>query len=171
MPQDFRGRNAGQPYRLQGSVHTAYEAGALLGFNLAEPPGSANCAYDAQRAHIEGTSEVLLGGSGLALAYQKNASFPLRVVLRGQQGAADPSYLWCADLSETSGPVFISYASFNTACWDGSGNSFNPAADGVSSISFVVPGTLEAYTAFEYCVFGLAEGSSASDAPTQGSCQ
>lgn len=166
MPRDFLNHPAGMPYCVSGSVHPNYVAVALLGFNLAEPAASANCAYKPVDLNAVGPPAVqLTGGTGLAVSFNKMTASTLRVQIQGPNGASDENDRWCYTITDVSGPIFAPFAQFNTKCWDGTGTAYN--GQPISAVVFTVPGA-PAATPFSYCVNGFAVGTSAADAPMGG---
>jgi hypothetical protein len=113
---------------------------------------------------------VTLGGTGIHIAFGKKTGATLRIQVQGPTGAFNENDRWCYTITPVTGPVFAPYNQFNTKCWDGTGTTFNPATNAISAISFLVPGVEGADTAFDYCIFGFAEGNMGDTPPAQGEC-
>lgn len=174
-PQDFT-TGSGAPYCVSGTVGPSYNAEgvALLGFNLAQDPATADCSYTPVDPSAEGPPAVQLTGEGIAINTASTGSFILRVQIQGPNGTSDPNDRWCATITETNIKGFIPWSNFNTECWEG-GDGKDYAGEPISAIVFTVPGdgwgddwgneaTAEAVN-FDFCVNGFAAGSSAADAP------
>ncbi|MEO8213032.1 MAG: hypothetical protein ABI560_07560 [Myxococcales bacterium] len=170
MPKDFLSKAAADPYCVKGTVFANYDAVALLGFNLAEPPtSSANqCAYKPVDVNAAGPPSVTLTGTGIAVSFSKKNASELRIQVQGpnggKAGAEGAADRWCFKITPAEGPVFAPYTAFNSKCWDGTGTAFNPAVNKVSAVVFLVPGAV-APTPFDYCIGGFNTGSSTADAP------
>jgi xyloglucan-specific endo-beta-1,4-glucanase len=168
-PQDFLTKPAADPYCVAGTVIANYDAVALLGFNLAEPvaPG-VSCAYKPANPNADGPPAVTLTGTGIAVSFSKKTATELRIQVQGpnggKAGAVGAADRWCYKIIPAAGPVFAPYNMFNSACWDGTGTTFNPAVNKVSAVVFLVPGAA-APTPFDYCIGGFNTGSSIADAP------
>ena len=174
-PQDFTS-GSGAPYCVSGKVGPSFNAEgvALLGFNLAQDPATADCTYTPVDASAEGPPAVQLTGNGIAINTASTGSFILRVQIQGPNGTSDPNDRWCATITETNIKGFIPWSNFNTECWEG-GDGADYNGEPISAIVFTVPGdgwgddwgseaTAED-VAFDFCVNGFAAGSSAQDAP------
>ena len=164
-PEDFEEHEAGEPYCVSGGI-IEEEGIAALGFNLNESAATADCGYNALVLE-EPPPGVVLGGSGIALNYTvTHASLPeFRIQLTSPLGDSVDGETWCADLTSfyLGGSVFIPYTDFNTKCWDGSGEAFDPETP-ISSVAFVIVGGPSDAT-FNYCINGFAAGDSVDDAP------
>ncbi|MBN1605871.1 MAG: hypothetical protein JW940_04530 [Polyangiaceae bacterium] len=167
-PQDFTGMQSGDNFCAKGTVGDAYEAVALLGFNITEPAAGADCSYDPNAAEQKADPGVppSAGMKGIAVNISSNVASSLRIQIQGPDGGTDANDRWCYDLNASGSgggeKLFAPYAEFNTTCWDGKGNDYNN--EPISAVVFLVPGT-PAPTPYEYCVIGFAEGNAASDAP------
>jgi len=141
---------------------------ALMGFNLAEPlDGTSNqCAYDPASATQMGPPGVALTGTGIAINFTKSTAATLRIQIQGPDGATDANNRWCYTITPAAGPVFAPFSAFNTKCWDNTGTAYSNAP--ISAVVFLVPGTMGATTAFNYCITGFDTGAAATDAPTWG---
>ena len=161
-PKDFVTKAPADPYCVSGSVNANNDSVALLGFNLAQPVAGANCAYNPTLIQV--LPGVTLTGTGIAVAFSKKISTDMRIQVQGPMGATLATDRWCAKITDPAGPVFVPYTSFNTKCWDNSGTTFNPAANMIAAVSFLVAGGT-APTPFNYCIGGFSTGTSAADAP------
>src|ERR1700690_4170224 len=124
-----------------GSVASngAYASWAEAGFNVNQP-----------KSPTGGMARALsLPGSSMILSFENLAGSPLRVVL------IDSSFnAWCYTLTQTAGPVAIAMSSFNTQCWDNSGQSFQPGTD-IQAFQLAVPGSDPTTTPFNFCFLGV----------------
>jgi hypothetical protein len=124
-----------------GSVapNGAYASWAEAGFNLSQP-----------RSATGGMAETLsLTGSSMILSFENIAGSPLRVAL------VDSTFTtWCYILTQASGPVTIALSSFNTQCWDNSGQSLQPGT-GLQALQLSVPGSDTTSTPFNFCFLGV----------------
>jgi len=171
VPQDFTaGHAAGDPYCVAGTVHDDYEAVALVGFNLAEDKATADCSYNPADATEMGPPGVTMGGTGLAINFDKSIASTLRVQIQGPNGATDAGDRWCATITEVSGKVFVPWGDFVTQCWEGADMPLVPYNnEPISAVVFLVPGQAEGnFTDYDFCINGFATGSSADDAPDGG---
>lgn len=170
VPQDFTtGHAAGEPYCVEGTVHDDYEAVALLGFNLAEDKATADCSYNPADATEMGPPGVTMGGSGIAINFDKSVASTLRIQIQGPNGATDAGDRWCATITEVGGKVFVPYSEFVTECWEGAENPVPYNNEPISAVVFLVPGAAEGnFTDYDFCINGFATGSSADDAPDGG---
>lgn len=170
VPQDFTtGHSPGDGYCVQGTVHDDYESVALLGFNLAEDISTADCSYDPADAMSEGPPGVTMGGSGIAVNFEKSVASTLRIQIQGPDGATDATDRWCATITEVSGKVFVPYSEFVTECWEGASNPVPYNNEPISAVVFLVPGAAEGnFTNYGFCINGFATGTSADDAPDGG---
>jgi hypothetical protein len=173
--KDFTAKAPADPFCMAGTVgaEPAYKSVALLGFNVAEPPTSANCTYKPVDANAAGPPSVVPTAAGLAINFVKrgaDTSFTLRVQIQGPNGAKpDPVGAmdrWCATLTETQGKIFVPWANFTPSCWETTdakkGTPY--AKQPISAIVFSVPGKPTAVP-FDFCVNGFVQGAAATDAP------
>lgn len=174
-PQDFTG-GADGAYCVSGSVGPSYNAEgvALLGFNLAQDPATADCTYVPVDPSVQGPPGVTLTGSGIAFDFAKTGNFILRVQIQGPNGAADANDRWCATIEAPNGKDHIEWGDFNTECWSTSSGT-DYAGEPISAVVFTVPGegwgddwgdeATAAPVSFDFCVNGFAAGETAADAP------
>ncbi len=170
VPQDFTtGHAAGDSYCVEGTVHDDYESVALLGFNLAEDISTADCSYNPADAMGEGPPGVSMGGTGIAVNFNKTVASTLRIQIQGPNGATDPTDRWCATITEVQGKVHIPYSEFVTECWEGAENPVPYDNEPISAVVFLVPGAAEGnFTDYGFCINGFATGMTAEDAPDGG---
>jgi hypothetical protein len=171
-PQDFTGMKAGDNFCAKGTVGDAYEAVALLGFNITEPAATADCKYNPNAAQEKADPGVApsAGKAGIAVNISSNVASSLRIQIQGPDGGTDANNRWCYDLNASGSgggeKAFAPYSDFYTQCWGSTtaekGNKYNN--EPISAVVFLVPGT-PAPTPYEFCVIGFAEGNAASDAP------
>jgi hypothetical protein len=166
-PQDFMSTADGGPYHLTGTIHNAYEAVALLGFNINESiSGSADqCKYDPAVKDGPPTATIPSGATGIAVNWSA-AKLPadFRIQIQGVKGGSDATNRWCAGIKDASGPSFIPFTDFNTSCWKpADGKAYNN--EPIDAVAFLVPGTTSEKKAFDITIGGFAPGTSKSDAP------
>jgi hypothetical protein len=173
-PPDFTNKAAAAAYCVSGTVgaEPAYKSVALMGFNVNEP-ASASCVYKPVDTTAMGPPSVVPTADGIAVNFIKqgaDTTFTLRVQIQGPNGAmagtAGAADRWCATIAEVSGKVFVPWASFTPSCWETTaalkGTPY--AKQPISAVVFTVPGKLTD-TPYNFCVNGLAYGTSAADAP------
>ena len=167
-PVDFMSTKDGGPYQLKGKVGKAYEAVALMGFNLNEAidssKGATQCKYDPALKDGPPTVTMASGATGIAVNWSA-ATLPVtfRIQIQGVKGATDATNRWCATIKDTKGPSFIPFTDFNTTCWNTTGVKYNN--EPIDAVAFLVPGTTSAESPFDITVVGFAPGTSAADAP------
>jgi hypothetical protein len=176
-PRDFVDVADGGPYCVSGEVaqHGDWKAVALLGFDVASPPG-ADCSAKPLGETVGTRPTVEATGAGIAVNFVKqgdDTGFTWRVQVEGADGSSDEAQRWCANIQATSGKVFIPYGEFDTQCWhvntDGTtGADYTGAKydmEPISAVTFTVPSSDTVATPYQFCVNGFAEGSSENDAP------
>jgi hypothetical protein len=151
MPMDFSGQTTGMPRCVKGSVAmtTDYSGIAMLGFNLNQDNGT-----NAPQMTVTPMK------SGIMVDIANHAMSPLRLQVQTPNGGMNEKERWCAPISGAGG--FIPWASFNTACWDGSGTAY--AKEPISTAMVLVPGTSTAAVPFDFCVNSLVEADGAAGA-------
>ncbi|HEY4393146.1 MAG TPA: hypothetical protein VGP64_03745 [Polyangia bacterium] len=182
-PMDFTGQSPnGGPYEVKGTVYNDYNAVALLGFNLNEATtgGSTQCQYNAAAAKQNGpaTATIPSSATGIAVNWSESKAPPtsFRIQLQGPDAWNNSKHIWCANINDTQGPSFISFANFSTSCWCTAGSTdtactaannvkLNPASDMVDALAFLVPGTVGMTAPYDFTIIGFAPGTSAADAP------
>jgi len=133
-------------------ANATYNSWATAGFNLDQTQGS------------QATAKTLpLWATSITVAFSNQGGSPLRIQL------IDPSSnYWCYTLTGVASPVTIPLSSFNTQCWDNSGQAFTPGTP-VLAIELNVPGSNTEDIPYAFCFFGLtiqplADAGPASDA-------
>ncbi|MEI9937604.1 MAG: hypothetical protein WDO69_10335 [Pseudomonadota bacterium] len=173
-PQDFTTKAAADPYCISGTVgaEPAYKSVALLGFNVAEP-SSASCVYKPVDTTAMGPPGIVPTADGVAINFVKkgtDTSFTLRVQIQGPNGAlagdAGAADRWCSTITAVQGKVFVPWSSFTPSCWETTAAAMGTpyAKQPISAVVFTVPGKLTD-TPYNFCVNGLAYGTTAADAP------
>jgi hypothetical protein len=181
-PRDFLTTPDGGPYCVKGTVGPQYEDVVILGMELAGDPATADCTAKPLGMAVGERPTVMPTGDGIAVNFVKgggsggggDTGFTWRVQIEGANGSSDENERWCATVTETQGKVFIPYEKFDTQCWyvnadgtkaaDYAGAPYTKGTP-IAAVSFLVPGTLDSETPFEFCVNGFAPGTSAADAP------
>lgn len=174
MPMDFLAKAASAAYCVSGTVgaEPAYKSVALLGFNVNEP-SSASCAYKPVDTTAKGPPSVVPTADGIAINFIKQGSdttFTLRVQIQGPNGAmagdAGAADRWCSTITAVQGKVFVPWSSFTPSCWETTAAKMGTpyAKQPISAVVFTVPGKLTD-TPYNFCVNGLAYGTTAADAP------
>ncbi len=173
-PQDFTNKAAGTPFCVSGIVgkEPAYKSVALLGFNVNEP-ASASCVYKPVDTTAAGPAGVVPTADGVAINFVKqggDTSFTLRVQIQGPNGSlagtAGAADRWCATITEVQGKTFVPWSAFTPSCWETTaalkGTPY--AKQPITAVVFAVPGKTTD-TPYNFCVNGLAYGTSVADAP------
>jgi len=173
-PKDFTAKASGAAYCVSGTVgaEPMYKSVALLGFNVNEP-SSASCAYKPVDTTAMGPPSVTPTADGIAINFIKqgtDTTFTLRVQIQGPNGAmagdAGAKDRWCSTITAVSGKVFVPWSSFTPSCWETTAAAMGTpyAKQPLSAVVFTVPGKTTD-TKYDFCVNGLAYGTSAADAP------
>jgi hypothetical protein len=167
-PEDFMSTKDGGPYKLTGTIHNAYEAVALMGFNINEDINGKSDQCKADPTIKDGPPSVTMppsGATGIAVNWSA-AKLPadFRIQIQGVKGAADADQRWCAGIKDASGPSFIPFTDFNTQCWSpADGKKYNN--EPIDAVAFLVPGTTSEKKDFDITIGGFAPGTSKADAP------
>jgi hypothetical protein len=115
-----------------------YNSWAAAGFNV-----------DQTQASQATAKTLLLSASSITVAFSNQAGSPLLLQL------LDQGYnYWCYPLSGATSPVTIPLSSFNSACWDNSGQAFTPGTS-ILAINLDVPGSNSASTPYSFCFYGM----------------
>lgn len=102
---------------------------------------------------------------GIQLDVSNRAGSEVRVQIQALDGDTNERARWCAIVKGAGG--FIPWASFNSACWDGSGVAYQ--REPISGAMVLVPGTTDQPVSYEVCMNGLKEARAPSDsAPAAG---
>ena len=112
-----------------------YAAFALLGCNLNQPYGGEPGSWS-------------VDGFGMDLSLTNPGGSPLRVHCMDDSGN-----FWCADVRE--GQTGIAWESFNSQCWDNSGEPLLPGTS-LTMCGILVPGTNTDSVPFDFCVDRMA---------------
>jgi len=125
------------------AADTTYQSVAGLGFNLNQPEFVAD-------GGSSGPTGVTMSGKGLIVGFSNPGNTDVRVQL------SDPTntIYWCYDIAGAASPVFIPWASFNTACWDNSGTAFD-VSQPVAAIQLIIPSEATTDVAFNMCLSGI----------------
>jgi hypothetical protein len=124
-----------------GSVapNSEFQSWAGAGFNVNQP----------HAMPIALASQLSLSGTTMTLSFENIAGSPLEIQL------IDSSFgYWCYTLTQAAGPVAIPMVSFNSHCWDDSGQSFQPGTD-IQAFQLIVPGSDTIRTPFNFCFLGV----------------
>jgi hypothetical protein len=147
---DFAGGNGGSmsltygssSFCLSGTVppNSTYQSFAGVGFGVAEtqtPTGGQ-------------VTTLPLTATSITVNFANYDGSPLRF----QLSSINYQY-WCYDLTGASSPITIPLTSFNTACWDNSGQAF-VSGTGITELQFNVPGSNTSPTPYDFCMLGLS---------------
>jgi hypothetical protein len=133
----------GAKFCANGSVPASDEAGAGLGWNIAQMMGASTMA----KVPITTAVKLTFGGVSAGMRVQLSAS-------------ATVSYcytLTSADFT-TPGTVTIPFASFKTECWGATGIAYDGVVP-IEAIQIAVPGSAAgAAQAFDICVKDIEPG-------------
>jgi hypothetical protein len=123
------------------SDHQSY-AGAIFDIDQA--------AYTYTGGGNTGTAgSVPLIASSLTFSFSNSRGSPLEIQL------IDQKYnFWCYDLTRAQSPVVIPLASFNTRCWDKTGDPFASGTE-IMGVQLVVYGGASVAIPFDFCFEGL----------------
>jgi hypothetical protein len=127
---------------LSGTVppNSTYQSYAGVGFGVAET----------QTATGGEVTTLPLTATSITVNFANYDGSPLRFQL------SDITYqYWCYDLTGASSPITIPLTSFNTACWDNSGQAFG-SGTGITEMQFNVPGSNTSPTPYDFCMLGLS---------------
>lgn len=141
-PADFSTLGANEPLCVSGTVGPAYESVAMLGVNLNQAGGEDPPLF-----------EVTPTGSGIIVNYTNPGGSDLRIQIQGKNGETDENDRWCATLPASG--TEVKFTSFNTKCWDDSGDFYTMGTPIVAA-ALLVPGALTA-TNFNFCLNSLEE--------------
>jgi hypothetical protein len=174
-PRDFRSVAPGGPYNVKGIINKNYEAVAILGFNVSEviDGQTDQCWYDGSRMTSAGPEDmsmekIKLSSNGLAVAWTAKAKpGTLLIQLMASDGYANLDHVWCARVSDTTGPSFFRWANFYTYCLDyPTGHVAKQyAGESIDAIAFAVLGNGAFDEAYDFTISGFAAGSISTDAP------
>jgi hypothetical protein len=123
------------------AADATYASSAGLGFNLSQPQSNPDGSAPAPNL-------VSVSGSGVVVDLANLGGTDVRVQL------SDGANYWCYDLGSSSSPATIPWPSFNTACWDNSGSTFDKSSP-IESIQLTVPSGATSDTMYDVCLVGL----------------
>ncbi len=179
-PQDFMAVAQGGPYHVTGKVNKAYEAVALLGFNIGEAIGTDpnQCKYDPNKSTEDGPpsapmATITASTLGLAINWTAKTKPGLfRVQLQEPDCASNLGHCYCATVADATGPSFIPWGDFKAySCnYKDIVDTSDPAAiknakQHIDAVVNSVPGNGTTDTPFDFTVVGFAPGNSKDDAP------
>jgi len=119
-------------------ANETFNSWATAGFNVDQTQGTQATA-----------KTLLLSASSITLAFSNQGGSPLMMQL------IDQGYnYWCYPLTGASSPATIPLSSFNSQCWDDSGQAFTPGTP-ILAIQLEVPGSDSADTPYSFCFFGM----------------
>ncbi len=120
-------------------ANSTYQSYAGAGFNV-----------DQTRSATGGSvSSLLLTGKSMTVRFANYGDSPLEVEVTNSSNT-----YWCYELGQMQSPAVIPLGSFNTHCWDGSGDAFVPGT-AITTIQLVVPGSASGATPYDFCFLGL----------------
>ena len=99
---------------------------------------------------VSTTGSLTIDAKYITIAFSNDYSSQLRFQLNDAAGDN-----WCYDITGFSSPVTIPLYSFNTHCWDNSGDPFKTGT-AITSISMVVPGDAVLERKFSFCLYGVS---------------
>jgi hypothetical protein len=177
-PGDFTVHAVGSSFCATGTAlgESDYSGGGMIGFNLNQAQGQNTPLGTWQPASI-GVGGIVVNVSNPVNHPVDSASsgtFELRVQLSGPNGASDANDRWCATIGAFDREILIPWTTFNTACWNSSGNTY--AAQPLQSVDVLVAGGTVA-AAYSFCVNSVKSAVSTTTSPvtcaipsTYGSC-
>lgn len=125
-----------------GYTGASYEGFGIIGFNIAQ-------TRDPVTLDGGPESEIVPGGSGVAVTVLNNAGSGLRVQIQNNSGT-----FWCAQVPAT-GTGVIPWTSFNTQCWEPALGTYY-AYEPISQVMVQAPASGEiSQTSFDFCVISL----------------
>jgi hypothetical protein len=137
----------GAPFCATGSVApmSDYSGLAMIGINVNQAVGTAPALeWMPSPSH-----------TGLVVNVKNNNGVPLRVQIQSADGATNANHRWCAALTKFDQDVTINWSAFATSCWDGSGNSYDPAL-GIAAVVVLVPGGTSTPVPYDFCINRVA---------------
>jgi hypothetical protein len=177
-PKDFTSATTeGGPYHVTGTVFNDYNSVAILGFDLNDTPtGDAQQCSNAKRdPTADGPPAVAFpsDATGIAFNWTQGSSTLVRIQIQEADGATNSKHQWCYNITDAGGKSFAEFSKFNTKCWGTEGSTSNPLGtyytdDGspkISSIMFMIAGTISKLSPYDFTINGFAPGTSADQAP------
>ena len=110
-----------------------YSAVAILGINVNQPMADTTTPTP----FADEWSAINNNTSGLAYDITNTGGSPLRVQVQAKGGDADQRLRWCAPVASKTGA--LTWGTFNSACWDQTGQGYGARASLVS-VMVLVPG-------------------------------
>jgi hypothetical protein len=95
------------------------------------------------------TGSLAIDATNITVSFSNDYQSQLRLQLNDSAGNN-----WCYDITGYSSPVTIPLSSFNTRCWDNSGDPFKPGT-AITSLSLVVPGDATSDRKFSFCFYSV----------------
>ena len=144
-PGDFSTLAAGSPLCATGSVGPMadYSGSDGIGINLNQAVG-ANTPVGSWTPT----------GTGIVINVSNPGGSVLRVQIQGPTGATDATDRWCTLLTVFNQPVSLPWSAFNTACWNGSGSTYQMQP--LQAVELIVPGGNVAAVSFSACITSLS---------------
>ena len=146
------------PYCVSGSVKAteSYGSIAAVGFNVSQPKTD-NAEVKVLSANGDG---LLVDITINTLTPPSSAQDPsLRIQLEDLTDPSSPDagdHRWCANVQPVAGKItqVIPWTSFNTMCWDGTGDDFDPATTKLAKVIIYAPDAGEDGNEqqFDFCV-------------------
>ncbi len=142
-PSDFDGLAAGSSLCVEGVVAATsdYSGVAILGINLNQPTGDP----------APEPSTWLPTNSGIQYSITNTGESPLRIQIQAPGGDVNENARWCAPVVGSSGSIY--WSDFNTACWDGSGSTYD--GSGLEAVMVLVPGD-QVSIPYSFCLNSLS---------------
>ena len=95
------------------------------------------------------TGSLAIDATNITVSFSNDYQSQLRLQLNDLAGNN-----WCYDITGYPSPVTIPLSSFNTRCWDNSGEPFKPGT-AITSLSLVVPGDATSDRKFSFCLYSV----------------
>jgi hypothetical protein len=146
QPADYSAALGGGGLCATGTVAgtSDYSAVAMLGINLNQPnedPTPAPATWTPPPSSL-----------GIGFEINNFVGSDLRIQIQAPGGDTNANLRFCAEISNGAGTV--AWSRFNTACWDGSGTSYNGTTP-LEAIMVLVPGAMTE-TAFDFCLQSIS---------------
>jgi hypothetical protein len=143
-PGDFSMLAAGNPLCASGSVGPMVDSSGAdgIGINLNQAPGA--------NTPVENWTPT---GTGIVINVSNPGGSALRVQIQGPTGATDATDRWCTQFTVFDEPVFLPWSAFNTACWNGSGSTYQMQP--LQAVLLIVPGGKATAVSFSACITSL----------------
>jgi hypothetical protein len=122
------------------ATNPSYISYAGVGINVNQTAGSSTDSS---------VNSLTIDSTYITLSFSNDSQSPLRLQLNDSAGDN-----WCYDITGYSSPATIPLESFNTHCWDNSGDPFKPGT-AITSLSLVVPGDSTSERKFSFCLYSV----------------